>query len=208
MSLGLATLPHITGGRCVSGRSLLGNGRPPSEDDPLPVEDVRSIYRLLRIIRTDLARRSAPLLKTRDFDRLERQLELLASDKISVNQFELLHLAFTVGLLHSAATSPELSTIISLSDRIGIHYQAGMQRLGMRPCDFPNRCHAHYAALEAFRTGDPELAAQAILEMTLRAESIVLWLTRKDLSPPDRHQRARHRSSGPAATAQTNPNRT
>jgi DNA-binding GntR family transcriptional regulator len=180
MSLRLATLPHITGGRRVSGRLAFGNERPPSEDDPLPVEDVRAIYRLLRIVRTDLARRSAPLLRTRDFDRLQRQVELFASDKISVGQSEFLHLAFIVGLLHSAATNPELSTIISLSNRIGMHYQAGMRRLGMQPCDIPNRCDTHYAALEAFRTGDPELAAQAILKMTLLAESMALWLTRKD----------------------------
>jgi DNA-binding GntR family transcriptional regulator len=164
MGSGAGELLHITGGRAAH-ESLIGLERTPRPGDVLSVDDIRAIYRLLKVMYCDLARRSAPLLRVADLDQLEQVLHRYGSSTTTIGQAEFLLREFIVGLIRADATNPELSTIVSLSKRLGRHFQARMRQLGLLPRDLPDRGEMHYQALQDFREGDPDLAEQAILRI-------------------------------------------
>lgn len=172
-------IPDITGGKAAYERRPAGPSITDRDDTGLlTVEDVRAIYRLSTTIHVDLARRSAPLLRTSDFDNVGHLLDCYLTHPLDIDRAAMLHRTITLSLLRPAASSPELRTLAYLQRRINRHYQIGMRLHGLLPADYAGRDEVHYGAFDLFRLGDPEAGARAALEMSAWAQSLTLWMTR------------------------------
>jgi DNA-binding GntR family transcriptional regulator len=175
-----ATIPDVS---TISGGYRVGPasghdvniGSPPATG-LLTVEDLHSIFRLLRTIRVDLARRSAPLLRPADFDRLGSHLDLITTTKIMPNQAAAAHRVFVGGLLSPGATNPELHAVAMLSRQVGAHLDYAMNRLGVHPAEFPGQVEVHTLLFDTLRQADQEGAAAAAAQMTDAGQRAAIML--------------------------------
>lgn len=179
MTRAIGGIPDITGGRAAYERRPF---EPSSAEPPttglLTVADVNAISRLSTTIYVDLARRSAPLLTTHDFERIGHLLDAYLTRPLPIDRAIMLHRAITLSLIRPAATGPELSILGLLQRRIHQHYQAGLRLHGRQPADYSGRDEAHYGAFDPLRLGDPDAGARAALEMAAWSRSLMLWMTR------------------------------
>jgi DNA-binding GntR family transcriptional regulator len=177
------TIPDVStifGGYRIGGTSRLKmNTGAPDATALLTVEDLRSIFRLLRTIRGDLAHRSANLLQPADFDRLGTHLDLITTKKIMPNQAAAAHRVFVGGLLSPGASNPELHTLAMLSQDVGAHLDYAMNRLGVHPAEFPGQAEVHTLLFDTLRHADQDAAAAAATQMTDAGENAAIMLARQ-----------------------------
>jgi DNA-binding GntR family transcriptional regulator len=172
---GVASVHDISGGRHSAGAVVLG-APPPSENGILTADDIRGVYRLLKIIETDLARRSSPLLRPGDFERIERAADLIVSPKTDNHTGAMMHGSYLGGLLLPAASNVELGTMLALVNQISAHFGAELQRLDIHHADLPCRDDAYHRLIEVFRDTDPATAAAAMLKHIEYDEQLALRL--------------------------------
>jgi DNA-binding GntR family transcriptional regulator len=171
----VASIHDISGGRRTTGAVVSGTP-PPSENGILTADDIRGIYRLLKIIETDLARRSSPLLRPGDFERLEQAADLIVSPKTDSHTGAMMHGSYLGGLLLPAASNVELATMLALVNRISAHFGAELQRLDIHHTELPSRGDDYHRLIEVFRDTDPATAAAAMLKHTEYDERLALRL--------------------------------
>ena len=165
----------ISGGYRVD---QLNTGRPDATA-LLRVEELQSIYRMLRVIRVDLAHRAAALLRPADFDRLGPHLDLITTKKVMPHQASAAHQVFLGGLLSPGASNPELRTHAMLCRQVGNHLNYAMDRLGVHPAEFPGQVEVHPLLFDAFRRGDPDAVAAATDWMTEVGQNAAITLARQ-----------------------------
>jgi DNA-binding GntR family transcriptional regulator len=179
MASGLAASTNISGGRNVASAGLLWSDSS-AIDGLLTGEDVRALFRLRKIIEPDLARRSVKLLRPLDIARLERQVTLLGTGQLGVEEMISVHESFYLGLLRPAITNSELQVVRFLLDELAGHFRTGLRLLGICPSELIDHRTFLRELLDSFRGGASASAEAAMREHIKTGEAISLRLAGED----------------------------
>jgi DNA-binding GntR family transcriptional regulator len=140
---------------------------------PLDPQEFRDVYRLRRTIEPEIAGRACTLLTPADFDRLDVLQKAHASARDPEERQEAHH-ALHIEMLRPAASTWDervLDILWHASERY-VGYAFGS--LAADPGEPGRRDRAHADLLAAVRTGDPQIASQALAEHLVHTETIVL----------------------------------
>jgi DNA-binding GntR family transcriptional regulator len=129
---------------------------------PLDLEEFHAIYRVRRLLEPDLARRSVPLLKEAELDRLYQAAAEFGGAERSMDDIYDDHRAFHLALLAPAASAWDVR-ILTMSERATERYvRIGFGLLDPDPSEHDRRREAHQLLVGEFRKRDPDVAARAL----------------------------------------------
>lgn len=141
---------------------------------PLDLEELGAIYRLRRLLEPELARRACQLLSDADFDRLAAQTSSFGAADTSMDAIYDDHHAFHLELLAPAATAWDVRLLTMLWRAAERYVRIGFGLLDPDPQEHQRRREAHDEILSAFRSRDPETAAEAVRKHLERNEGTAL----------------------------------
>lgn len=128
----------------------------------LDLNEFHAIYRVSRLLESDLARRSCPLLTDATLDRLHAKAAEFGGHSRSTEEIWEDHRAFHTALLAPAAAPWELR-ILKIQWRASERYaRIGFGLLDPHPEEHDRRRDAHQLLIDAFRKRDPMFAAKAL----------------------------------------------
>lgn len=166
---------------------------------PLDIDEFHAIYRVSRMLESELARRSCALLTDEKLDELYQAAAEFGGHDRSTEEIWGDHRAFHTALLAPAASPWELR-VLRMHWRASERYaRIGFGLLDPHPEEHDRRRDAHQFLIDAFRKRDPAFAARALdahLAESERLASAALSAHGARLLAPD----ARPRKSGPRAT--------
>lgn len=168
----LAALPDITGGRGSRAHGIAVHVGAPGVG--LTRDDIEAIFRLLRCVEPSLARRSAETLGSHELGRAERNADLIASGRLNVSEVNRLYDDIRGGLLMPGASHIEAVTVVPLLREVTAHFEAHYERLGTHPKELSGCDESNEVLIAAFRTGDPDLAENAVRDHLLGCEQFAL----------------------------------
>jgi FCD domain len=158
----------------LSGAVLLGST--PFPAGRLTEDDVRAIFRLRKIIQTDLAARSSLLLNRKDLDRVERAADVMLNPRTDILTITQMYIPFVGGLLRPAASHTELSTMLALINRTDDHFRTELARLDIHHTELPERGDDFHGLVDAFRNTDPQRVTSEMLRHLEQGEQLALSL--------------------------------
>lgn len=139
---------------------------------PLVPQDLQAIYRLRRVLEPEIASRACMLLSEAELDRLEYEAAAFGDSRFGTDDVYDSHHAFHTSLLAPAATAWDarlLSVLWRASER---YVRIGFGKLDAYPHEHERREQAHEGLVAAFRTRDPDVAADAVREHLARNEQL------------------------------------
>lgn len=128
---------------------------------PLDLDDLNAIYRLRGRIEPEISGRSCQVISDDELDRLEKEAISFGDEYTDMQIFYDAHHEFHVALLAPAATEWDLRVLETLCRAAERYIRIGFKKLEPVPEQRVRRQEAHVALVKAFRTRDPEVAAQA-----------------------------------------------
>lgn len=141
---------------------------------PLDLTDLQAIYRLRRTIEPEIARNSCGLLTDADLDRLEAIAEGFAEPDMSYDRIFDSHMVLHLALFEPVTTTWDLRVLTTLWRAAERYVRIGFGKLDNDPHEHTRRAHAHHELIDAFRTRDPEKAAEAMRAHLERNEQIAM----------------------------------
>ena len=139
---------------------------------PLNMEEFHAIYRVSRMLEPELARRSCQLMSNQKLDELFIKAADLGASNLNVDAIWHDHRVFHMELL-SPAASPWDVRILTMNWRATERYlRIAFGKLDPDPQEHLRRKKAHQLLIEAFKTRDPSLAAQALEAHLVESESL------------------------------------
>jgi len=141
---------------------------------PLDLEDLQAIYRLRRQIEPEIARRACLAITDAALDRLETDAHEFGDETLTIDAIYDRHVAFHLALLEPAMSSWDVRILTTLWRAAERYVRIGFGALDPDPREHHRRAEAHHDLLEAMRSRQPDLAAQAVHEHLARNESIAL----------------------------------
>lgn len=129
---------------------------------PLDLNEFHAIYRVSRLLESDLARRSCELLSDETLDRLYQEAADFGGHERSTDEVWSDHREFHMALLAPAASAWDVR-ILTMQWRATERYvRMGFGLLDPDPEEHDRRREAHQFLIDAFRKRDPAFAARAM----------------------------------------------
>jgi DNA-binding GntR family transcriptional regulator len=141
---------------------------------PINLKDLEAIYRLRRLIEPDLARRSCLLISDAELDKLDGQAVEFGDEARSMDAIYDGHHEFHLALLGPAATTWDTRMLTMLWRAAERYVRIGFGLLDPDPDEHARRRHAHEELIAAFRSRDPDTAAQAVFSHLDHNEQLAL----------------------------------
>lgn len=174
---------------------------------PLDLNEFHAIYRVSRILESELARRSCPLLTDETLDRLYSAAEEFGGRDRTTEEIWADHREFHTALLAPAASAWELR-ILNMHWRASERYsRIGFGLLDPHPEEHDRRRDAHQFLIDAFRKRDPAFAGRALDSHLAESEKLASTALVAFVSPLAA-ENARSRKSDRRVTTRENANAT
>jgi DNA-binding GntR family transcriptional regulator len=141
---------------------------------PLDLDELHAIYRLRRMLEPEIAGRACVLLPDDEFDRLEHLATDFGDEREGMDEIYDSHHAFHLALFAPAATAWDIRVLAILWRAAERYIRIGFGRLARDPAEHQRREDAHRDLITAFRTRDPDTAAQAVNAHLARNEHAAL----------------------------------
>ncbi len=141
---------------------------------PLHLDDLQAIYRLRRTIEPELAGRACQMISDLELDRLRAQAEDFGDKQHTIHTIYEAHRDFHAALLDPAATDWDRRTLNLLWQAAERYIRIGFSKADPAPEDNRRRQHAHEHLLDAYRSRDPGVVAEAVLAHLARNERTAL----------------------------------
>lgn len=140
----------------------------------LDLDELHAIYRVRRLLEPDLARRSCPQMTDEKLDGLFALATSLGSPQRGMDDIYDDHRAFHLALLAPAASDWDERILTMLWRASERYVRIGFGLLDPDPQEHDRRREAHQSLVGAFRTRNPDLAAQALEAHLVHNEDIAV----------------------------------
>jgi DNA-binding GntR family transcriptional regulator len=130
---------------------------------PLTHEELDGAFRLRRQIEPELAAAAAPLHQPKQLDQLAESLLACQDSHTSADQHASVHIEVQLNLLRPAATPIDERLIVSLIHVTSRYSRVAYEAMGSPPEQHRAEDFPQVRVLEAFRSGDPRIARDAML---------------------------------------------
>lgn len=141
---------------------------------PLHLDDLQAIYRLRRTFEPEIAGRSCKLISEAELTRLAAQAEDFGDQHHTIQTVYEAHHDFHATLLAPAATVWDMRVLMSLWRAAERYIRIGFSKAGASSEDNSHHRRTHEDLLDAFRSREPDLVAEAVLVHLTRNEETAL----------------------------------
>ena len=121
------------------------------------------LFRLLRTIEPPLAAKACRLHSAAELDRIEAMIPLVCGAAGSASQSYRAHRQFHLALVAPAAQPWDTRILTLLMEGITEHMRGAVHRLGLVPRELLEAAAKYQNLVAAYRTGDPDRAAEETL---------------------------------------------